>query len=246
MNIRKRFKNKKENIKLWIEIERRVSSSTDSYIQKILYETDNVNATVATALSDINGNEYRDEDGKLVAPITWQCSCLQKKCGACAMVVNGVPKLACDSFLRDYKKTIRLSPLHKFPVVRDLMVDRNILYSNLKTMNTWLENPSNIEDRDQDIVFESSKCLLCGCCLEVCPNFEPDQSFYGAAVFVPITGILSSTQKLDRGDIAQKYMKYIYEGCGKSLSCQSICPANIDMENMLIHSNKISIWKNKK
>ena len=69
--------------------------------------------------------EILDIDGIPVGEIAWECSCLQKKCGACAMRINGVPRLACDTKIGDLKsKTVTLEPLKKFPVVRDLIVDR--------------------------------------------------------------------------------------------------------------------------
>lgn len=235
-----------KKISLWIEVERCNSPFSKPYFQSVLYETENQNATIATALSDINENSYVDKDGEKVLPIEWQCSCLQKKCGACAMVINGVPRLACDAFLHKFKKKVTLSPLHKFPMIKDLAVDRNILFDNLKAMNLWVENDAYIEQNNRDLVYESSKCLQCGCCLEVCPNFNCEDIFFGASAFVSATGILASTPKNEREDILEKYEKHVYAGCGKSLSCKDICPVGIDTERMLIHSNKISMWKIKR
>ena len=30
-----------------------------------------------------------DDDGRKVAPVVWDCNCLEEVCGACTMVVNG-------------------------------------------------------------------------------------------------------------------------------------------------------------
>lgn len=237
---------KNEKISLWIEVERCASPLEKSYYQSIYYETDNLSATVATALRDINENDFVDKNGEIVSPIEWQCSCLQKKCGACAMGINGVPSLACDAFLRKFKKKVQLSPLHKFPLIKDLVVDRSVLFDNLKTMNVWVKNDALIEQVDRELVYESSKCLQCGCCLEVCPNFSCKEMFFGASAFVPTSGILASLSKSERTEVLEKYEKHIYSGCAKSLSCKDICPVGIDMERMLIHSNKLSIFKQKK
>ena len=75
--------------------------------------------SVAGALDYIN---YHDDiinaDGKPTTRIGWECSCLQGICGACAMVINGKPALACETFLRDLKgKDIEIRPLRKFPVI---------------------------------------------------------------------------------------------------------------------------------
>ena len=239
-------KKKNTNIKLVLRVERRDNSEVEPYIQTIVYETINANATLATALTDINNNHYLDETGREVLPIMWQHACLQKKCGACAMVVNGIPRLACNCFLRDYKKDVVITPLRKFPIIKDLVVDRSLLFRNLELLETWIKGEANIADRDNEIVYETSKCLQCGCCLEVCPNFHLEDNFYGAAAFVPTTGVLASISAEYKKDIIDKYNVHIYEGCGKSLACQKICPAGIDIEHMLINSNKISFWKRKK
>ena len=89
----------------------------------VLYETEDPAETVANALTRIN--ERLEAAGE--RPIRWEHSCLQKKCGACAMVINGRPGLACDARLSEYGETIRLEPLRKFPRVEDLMVDRSVL-----------------------------------------------------------------------------------------------------------------------
>ena len=55
-------------------------------------------------------------------------SCLEEVCGSCAMIVNGRVQMACsslvDKLLRENPGEIELRPLSKFPVVRDLSVDR--------------------------------------------------------------------------------------------------------------------------
>ena len=234
-----------KNIRLKLQIERRESPALEPYLQMIFYETANENATLATALTDINNNDYLDESGEKVKPIMWQNACLQKKCGACAMVVNGIPRLACNCFLRDYKKSIMITPFKKFPIIKDLVVDRSLLFDNLEVMENWIEGDANISDKHSDAVYEASRCLQCGCCLEVCPNFQIEDEFYGAAAFVPTTGILLSMPDKYRKELIGKYNTHIYEGCGKSLSCQKICPAGIDIEHMLINSNKIAFWKKK-
>lgn len=215
------------------------------YMQNIIYEIEDDNATVATALTLMNEEkELKDIDGNPVLPIVWECSCLQKKCGACAMVINGSPALACSVRLRELKKPeVTLKPLMKFPVVEDLMVDRSILFKNLAAMRIWLEDEARTEPVDSDMAYEGSRCLQCGCCLEVCPNFYPEGSFFGMASFVPTARLISEMKKEQREKIYSEYRKHVYEGCGKSLACRNICPAGIDIEGLLVRSNAMAIWK---
>ena len=69
----------------------------------------------------------QDETGAEAERVAWDCACLEKKCGACAMVVSGRPALACAVSLgaaADSSGEITLEPLRKFPRIRDLQVDR--------------------------------------------------------------------------------------------------------------------------
>ncbi|MBR1390724.1 MAG: succinate dehydrogenase [Lachnospiraceae bacterium] len=230
------------------EILRRENSSAKPYLQNISYETENKRETVATALTNINRaaeNALLDREGRRVQPIRWESGCLQKKCGACAMVVNGVPGLACDSFLEKCRKKgrIRLEPLRKFPVVADLMVDRSILFENLKTMEIWRKEAVSLDEKRRQLVYESSKCLACGCCLEICPNYSFGESFFGAAAFVPTTRLITTLKKEERESLRKAYLSHVYQGCGKSLACAVVCPAKLNVEQMLAASNALSLWR---
>ncbi|MBE6010072.1 MAG: succinate dehydrogenase [Lachnospiraceae bacterium] len=218
------------------------------YHQIIPFETEDERETVATALTAINANpDVSDHTGNPVEPIVWECSCLQKKCGACAMRINGRPALACDAKLRDLtdgkNSVITLEPLRKFPVVADLMVDRSIMYENLKQIGVWLRDEANLTQEKYDLAYEGSRCLQCGCCLEICPNFYAGGTFAGTAGFVPTVRLISELTGKERREVKRAYRKYIYNGCGKSLACRDICPAGIDIEHLLVNSNAIAVWK---
>lgn len=228
-----------------IEILRRQNRDAASYRQIIAYTTDDTEMTVATLLKTLNANpELTDCEGKPVAKIEWECSCLQKKCGACAMRINSKPRLACDTKLGDFRDgKIILEPLKKFPVIADLVVDRSVMFRNLKNIGLWLEKEARHTKKSEDIAYESSRCLQCGCCLEVCPNFIPGEEFYSAASFVPTARVLSELPKKDKADILKSYVDKIYKGCGKSLSCRDVCPAQIDIEHLLVNNNAVAVWK---
>ncbi len=221
-----------------LKILRRESPDAQPVWKEYGLETEEENATVATALSLINKELPAEEK------IMWDCSCLQKKCGACAMVIDGRPGLACDTRLRECGgPVIRVEPLRKFPVVRDLVVDRSILYRNLETIGSWLQTGTRAREQKNDLLYEASRCLQCGCCLEVCPNFYPGGKFFGMASMVPVSRLLEELPKEQREELRKKYQKHVYGGCGKSLACRNICPAGIDIERLLVNSNAVSLWR---
>ena len=45
-------------------------------------------------------------DGRKVAPVVWECNCLEEVCGACAMVINGRPRPACSALVEELEQPI--------------------------------------------------------------------------------------------------------------------------------------------
>ena len=121
------------------------------------------NLTVADWLTEVNQNEARMDR------IAWECGCLEKKCGACAMLINGYPALACSVFLKDVNKRgkLVLEPFHKFPLVKDLIVDRSIMFEAMKEMKVWLSEKNWTDfSWDRTLQYKAGQCLQCGCCLD--------------------------------------------------------------------------------
>ncbi|MBQ5316663.1 MAG: 4Fe-4S dicluster domain-containing protein [Oscillospiraceae bacterium] len=212
----------------------------EKYRQTINYESD-TDKSIAMVLTEINSRKLYMTD-KQATPIKWECSCLQKKCGACAMVINGRPCLACDRRLSQWcGNVIEIKPLGKFPVIEDLVVDRSVMQEELKAVKAWLDSSSRADGGE--VCYEASRCLQCGICLEVCPNFAPGDSFFGMSAAMPLTRLLRQMDDAQRAEVSKLYSRHIYEGCGKSLACRDICPAGIDIEDMLINSNALAVWK---
>jgi len=122
-------------------------------------------------------------DGDRVAPVAWQCNCLEEVCGACTMLINGRVRQACtalvDRLLTDKPDGIELRPMTKFPVLRDLIVDRSRIFQALERIKAWVPvdtyhhmGPGRRQSQDtQQMAYLYSKCMSCGCCLEACPQF---------------------------------------------------------------------------
>lgn len=212
--------------------------------QTFAYESDDASDTVATALTAINLREsLTDVEGASAAPVRWECSCLQRRCGACAMLIDGRPGLACDVKLAECASTtIRLDPLAKFPLIADLMVDRTSIFEGLERTGAWLEHETGLAVKRSSEAMEASKCLQCGCCLEVCPNFALEGGFRGASSMMAVARLLAVADPSERKRLAKSYREAYYGGCGKSLSCQDICPAGLSVERLASRSNAAAVW----
>ena len=227
-----------------ITILRHKKGSDRSYYQTFAYTSEG-NENIAAVLDRINRPSMTDIGGEPAEPVRWECSCLQKKCGACAMVINGIPCLACDRKISDCPAKFTIEPLRKFPVVEDLIVDRSSMMDELRSLNVWLSGEARSSD-DNMTCYEASVCLQCGCCLEVCPNFCTGGEFAGMSAAVPMTRLLLEMDNKQGKELASSYVRNIFEGCGKSLACRDICPAGIDIDKMLINSNAVAVWRRNK
>ncbi len=122
-------------------------------------------------------------DGRKVAPVAWDCNCLEEVCGACTMVINGRVRQACsaliDNLLTSDSRELELRPMAKFPVVRDLAVDRSRLFRGLTKVHAWVSvdgygdmGPGpRVSRQNQEAVYPLSQCMSCGCCVEACPQY---------------------------------------------------------------------------
>lgn len=127
--------------------------------------------------------QAKTSDGKKVAPVAWDCGCLEEVCGSCTMVINGRVRQSCsalvDRLLEDDANEIELRPMTKFPVVRDLAVDRSRLFRSLERVKAWVPVDGyydmgagpRISREEQEQNYPLSQCMSCGCCLEACPQF---------------------------------------------------------------------------
>ena len=96
-------------------------------------------ANVLTCLMDIQKNPVT-ADGKQTTPVVWESSCLEEVCGACSMLVNCRVRQGCTALVDGLGDTITLEPMTKFPVIRDLVVDRSRMFHRSKRCmpgSTW-------------------------------------------------------------------------------------------------------------
>ncbi|MGN6545449.1 MAG: succinate dehydrogenase iron-sulfur subunit [Aureliella sp.] len=128
--------------------------------------------------------QARTVEGRAVTPVAWDCGCLEEVCGACTMVINGRVRQSCsalvDRLLEDNATEIELQPMQKFPVVRDLVVDRSRMFNSLKKVKAWVPvdgyyemGPGpKVSRSEQERMYPLSECITCGCCLDACPQFN--------------------------------------------------------------------------
>jgi succinate dehydrogenase / fumarate reductase iron-sulfur subunit len=164
-----------------IKVLRQDAPNDESYWERFVipYEP---NLNVISVLQRIAAGS-RTEDGRRVAPVAWDCSCLEEVCGSCTMLINGRTRMACsalvDQLLGEKSDEIEIRPMSKFPVVRDLCVDRSRLFRSLERVRAWVPVDDSydhgpgprISPEEQEDAYPLATCISCGCCTEACPQF---------------------------------------------------------------------------
>lgn len=189
-------------------------------------------------------------DGQPTTPVVWDSGCLEEVCGACTMLINGRVRQSCSCLIDEYAPaegdTITLEPMSKFPVVRDLWVDRQRMFHALHRVKAWVPidgtynlgpGPREAPARQQTR-YALSECMSCGCCLEACPQYlhedDPaswDSAFIGAAAISQArlfnlheTGKRLADERLEAlmgpGGITD---------CGNAQNCVKVCPKHIPL-----------------
>jgi succinate dehydrogenase / fumarate reductase iron-sulfur subunit len=164
-----------------VRILRQDAPGEESYWERFeIPYVDNMN--VISILQQVAA-QAKSRDGRRVAPVAWDCNCLEEVCGSCTMLINGRTRMACsalvDKLLEESADEIELRPMSKFPVVRDLVVDRGRLFRSLERVKAWVPVDGSydhgpgprISPENQEDAYPLATCISCGCCMEACPQF---------------------------------------------------------------------------
>lgn len=187
-------------------------------------------------------------DGKVTTPVFWESNCLEEVCGSCSMVINGKARQACSALIDKLSEPVTIEPMSTFPVVRDLAVDRSQMFQDLERMQAWVPIDGTYDlgpgprqnPEDQQWRYHLSRCMTCGVCCEVCPNYTQAEDFVGAFAINQVrlfnshpTGALSRNERLDAlmgpGGIQE---------CGNSQNCVKACPKEIPLTDSIAAMNR--------
>lgn len=171
--------------------------------------------------------------------------CRAAICGACAMVINGRPGLACHSKTKDLPEEITLMPLPIFKLVGDLSVDTGTWFRNMyQKVESWCHikkvfDPTAPEERmDNSLaesIYELDRCVECGCCVAACGTALMREDFLGATTLNRVARFI-----LDPRDerTEKEYFDIIGSddgifGCMGLLGCQDVCPKDLPLQDVL-------------
>jgi succinate dehydrogenase / fumarate reductase iron-sulfur subunit len=193
---------------------------------------------VISVLMEIRRHPYTKDRKKTTPPI-WDANCLEEVCGACSMIINGKVRQACSALVDQLEQPIVLEPMTKFPLIRDLVVDRQRMFEALKRVRAWIPIDGTynlgpgprVDPNVAADAYSLARCMTCGCCLEVCPQVTPTSPFIGAAAISQArlfnmhpTGKMHARERLEAlmgdGGLAD---------CGNAQNCVHACPKEIPL-----------------
>jgi fumarate reductase iron-sulfur subunit len=181
-------------------------------------------------------NYLKDQvDGTL----SYRWSCRMGICGSCGIMLNGVPKLACATFLRDYLPgPIRVEPLANFPVERDLIIELDDFIDKLPEIKPWIvrsaEQPIDEgeyrQTPDQLADFKQySLCINCMLCYAACPVYQNDGEFLGPAVLALAQRYNHDSRDQGQGERHRRiWLDDATWHCTFVGECSVVCPKGVD------------------
>ncbi len=193
-------------------------------------------------------NEQLINEGK--EPIAFDHDCREGICGACSMHIDGQPHgpwhktTTCQLHMRAYKDgdTIVVEPWRAsaFPVIKDLMVDRQAFdriiqaggYISVNTGNAQDANSLPIDKHEADEAFASAACIGCGACVAACKN---------ASGMLFLSAKVAHLARLPQGDperkkrvldMVEQHDKEGFGSCTNTEACEAECPKGISVQNI--------------
>lgn len=188
-------------------------------------------------------------------PIAFDSDCREGICGTCSMVINGKAHggqkgtTACQLHMRKFNDgdTITIEPwrARPFPVVRDLVVDRNAFdriiqaggFVSVRTGGTPDANALPIPKEDSDLAMDAAQCIGCGACVAACKN---------ASAMLFVSAKVSHLSLLPQGKVekdrrvvnmVEAMDKEGFGACTVTGSCEAVCPKEISI-NFIARMNR--------
>lgn len=203
----------------------------------------NTHMSFLEMLDVLNENLMREHK----IPIEFDHDCREGICGSCNLVINGIPHgpemrtAACQLHMRHFKDgdTIVIEPWRAaaFPVIKDLVVDRNAFdrimeaggYVTVGTGNAPDANAIPIPKQEADSAMDYAVCIGCGACVAACPNSSASL-FTGAKI--------AQLSKLPQGEperkarvrnMVEQMEKEGFGDCSNFAECEAVCPVGISI-----------------
>lgn len=236
-----------EKINLEFKIWRQKNENEKGYFENFKLENISTDMSFLEALDFLN-NKIINETGK--DPIAFESDCREGICGACSLVINGIPHskekstTICQVHLRKFKNNelVTIEPFRakSFKIIKDLIVDRSSLDKIIQnggyiSVNTGAAQEANnilIEKKKADFAFEVASCIGCGACVAACKNSSA-ALFIGAKITHLINLKQGEIERIDRVfNMIKASEKEGFGTCSNTKDCEAVCPKDITIKSI--------------
>jgi succinate dehydrogenase / fumarate reductase iron-sulfur subunit len=183
-------------------------------------------------------------------PIHFEHDCREGICGSCSLTINGVPHskergiTTCQVHMRKFRDgdTIWIEPFRakSFPVIRDLIVDRQAFdriiaaggYIDVRTGSAVDANSLPVRKSDADNAFDAAACIGCGACVAACKN---SSAMLFTAAKISHLGHLPQGQPERDKRVLAMVRQMDAEGfgnCTNQYECEAACPKEISVDHI--------------
>jgi len=175
------------------------------------------------------------------ASLTWRASCRMGICGSCGMLINGRPRLGCNTQINELgSDLVEVAPLPNFDIIRDLVPDLRHMFDAHTALSPFLLREDTEEQESPTAEYwqsaeelgaylQFSYCIKCGCCMAACPTTATDPVYAG-----PMPLSQAHRYNSDSRDDGFTVRKEILSGgkgpwrCHYAGECSRVCPKGVD------------------
>ena len=183
--------------------------------------------------------------------LSFRWSCRMAICGSCGMMINGKPRLSCETFLRDLLPgPVRIEALAHFPIERDLIVSAGEFVRKLESIKPYLipkepraladgeylQTPAELERYEQ-----FSACINCMLCYAACPEYGLNADFTGPGVLALLHRYNADSR--DGGRAERMPILNAEEGVWSCMAvgyCSEVCPKQVDPAHAVNQNKAVS------
>jgi len=173
--------------------------------------------------------------------LAWRSSCRMGICGSCGMLINGRPRLACNTQIAELNSdVVAVAPLPNFDIIKDLVPDLHSMFATHRELMPYLIRDDTAEQDDPtreyrqtphelEQYLQFSYCIKCGCCMAACPTVATDPQYAGP---MPLgQAHRYNTDTRDAGFTARREVLSGGSGpwrCHFAGECSQVCPKGVD------------------
>ena len=229
----------KLNLRIW----RQRSAAEKGYFQEV--QANNVNPEMSFLEMLDTVNEELAQKG--LEPVVFDSDCREGICGACSLVINGIPhgpergSAVCQLHMRRFKDgaTVTVEPwrARAFPIVKDLVTDRSafdrvIQAGGFVSVNTGSAPEANTVPVPKPVAeraMDAAACIGCGACVATCKN---------ASAMLFVAAKVSHLALLPQGRVeagmrvksmVAQMAKEGFGNCSNQFECEAVCPKEISV-----------------